>query len=261
MTNRFRTRVAAAAVALTATLALAACSGDDEPAQEPSASTSDDATAAPTGDELTRQDFTATVAAAMAEAGSVHVELDFGTVGATGEGDIQIGSSADDSALDVTVNGNAVVLVDGIFYVNLGQVSGGQYLQVDPGAGGQFASSFGSLLEQANPASQLQLFDSALTDFRVDGAGAEVDGVATTAYVLTLDPATVLTPEQLALAGDDVPDSVEVTILLGGDDLPRRVTTSVAGAEIEIDYSSWGEPVEISAPPADQVTDGAPFGF
>lgn len=261
MTNRFRTRFAVAALALTAGLALAACSGDDEPTGDPSASASDGATAAPAGDELTRQDFTSTVAAAMAEAGSVHVELDFGAAGATGEGDIEIGSGAADSALEVTVNGNPVVLVDGIFYINLGQISGGQFLQVDPAAGGQFASSFGNLLEQANPASQLQLFDTALTDFAVEGAGPEVDGVATTAYVLTLDPTTVLTPEQIALAGDDVPDSVEVTILLGGDDLPRRVTTSVAGAEVVIDYSAWGEPVEISAPPADQVTDGAPFGF
>jgi hypothetical protein len=154
-----------------------------------------------------------------------------------------------------------VRLVDGVYYLNLGQVSGGMFLRVDPAGGGQFAQNFGPVLEQANPASQLKIFDAALTDFAVGDSGEEIDGVETTAYVLTLDPSKVLSEQQQAQTGGALPPTMEVTMYLGPDDLPRRVTTEVSGATVTIDYSAWGEPVEVTAPPADQVTDGAAFGF
>lgn len=261
MTSRLRTRAAAAVLTLTAGLVLAGCSGDDEPKPGPTSASSDDRAGDPAGDALTREDFASTVSAAMLEAGSVHVALDFGSAGASGEGDVAVGADAASTSLAVSLNGNEVVLVDGTYYVNLGQFSGGMFLRIDPGSGGTFAETFGGLLDQANPATQLRLSESALTDFTV-GAGTEkADGVSTTPYVLTLDPSKVLTPEQLALAGGDLPASIEVTMLVGPDDLPRRVTTTIAGAEVVIDYTAWGDPVEIQAPPADQVTDGSAFGL
>lgn len=261
MTSRLRTRAAAAVLTLTAGLVLAGCSGDDEPKPGPTSASSDDRAGDPAGDALTREDFASTVSAAMLEAGSVHVALDFGSAGASGEGDVAVGADAAATSLAVSLNGNEVVLVDGTYYVNLGQFSGGMFLRVDPDSGGTFGQTFKGLLDQANPATQLTLFESALTDFAVGDGATEVDGVATTAYVLTLDPSKVLTPDQLALAGGELPASIEVTMLLGPDDLPRRVTTSLAGAEVVIDYTAWGDPVEIAAPPADQVTDGSAFGL
>ncbi|WP_229051910.1 hypothetical protein [Aeromicrobium sp. Leaf350] len=260
MTTRLRRWAAAAALVLTAGLALTACSGDDDASGEPSASSSD-ASDEPAGDPLAQDEFVSTVAAAMLEAGSVHVDLDLGTSGTSGEGDVVVGADAASTSLAVSVNGNEIILVDNVYYVNLGQFSGGMFLQVDPESGGTFGETFGGLLDQANPATQLRLFESALTGFEVGDASDEVDGVKTTPYVLTLDPTKVLTPEQLSLAGGDLPASVEVTMLLGPDDLPRRVTTTIAGAEVAIDYTAWGEPVDIAAPPADQVTDGGPFGL
>lgn len=261
MTSRLRTRAAAAALALTAGLALAACSGDDDPKPDPTSASSSDGTDEPAGDALTQEDFASTVSAAMVEAGSVHVALDFGSAGASGEGDVVVGADAASTSLAVSINGNDVVLVDGTYYVNLGQFSGGMFLRVDPDSGGTFGETFGGLLDQANPATQLSLFDSALTGFAVGDGDEEVDGVTTTAYVLTLDPSKVLTPDQQALAGGELPASIEVTMLLGPDDLPRRVTTTIAGAEVVIDYTAWGDPVDVTPPPADQVTDGSAFGL
>lgn len=262
MTTRLRARAMAAALALTAGLALAACSGGDDSASDPSPTSSSDGGADPdAGQALTQDDFVSTVSAAMLESGSVHVALDLGTADASGEGDIALGADAASTSLAVSINGNEVVLVDGTYYVNLGQFSGGMFLRIDPSSGGTFGSTFGGLLDQANPATQLSTFAAALTGFAVGDGTEKIDGVTTTAYVLTLDPAKVLTPEQLQLAGGELPDSIEVTMMLGPDDLPRRVTTSIAGADVVIDYSKWGEPVDVTAPPADQVTDGSAFGL
>jgi hypothetical protein len=44
-------------------------------------------------------------------------------------------------------------------------------------------------------------------------------------------------------------------MFVGPDNLPRRMVTELAGAETTIDYSKWGEPVDIKAPPAKDVSD------
>jgi hypothetical protein len=42
---------------------------------------------------------------------------------------------------------------------------------------------------------------------------------------------------------------------LDGQNLPAKITMSFAGKVNSIRYSRWGQPVEVSAPPANQVTD------
>ncbi|GAA1735452.1 hypothetical protein [Aeromicrobium alkaliterrae] len=261
MTSRLRSRAAVSAVAALAVLALAACSGGGDDSADPSPSSSATTSDEPAGDDLTQEEFVSTVTAAMVESGSVHVVLNLGAGGAAGEGDIAVGQTPQDSAISMTVNGNEVLLVDGSYYVNLAQASGGMYLEVDPDGTGQFASTFGPVLEQAAPVSQLRLFESALVGFAVGEGTQEVDGVTTTPYVLTVDPAKVLSAAQVALVEGALPPTMDVTLYLGPDDLPRRVVSTIAGADLTIEYSAWGEPVDIEAPPADLVTDGAPFGL
>jgi hypothetical protein len=61
------------------------------------------------------------------------------------------------------------------------------------------------------------------------------------------------------VAPEDLPfDEVTYSLWVDGDDLVRRVTSDLGGyGTAEATIFGYGEPVEIEAPPADQVTDAS----
>ena len=50
-------------------------------------------------------------------------------------------------------------------------------------------------------------------------------------------------------------DSASYSLFVGPDDLPRRISVDLGGAPTTMDYSKWGEPVNIVAPTADELTE------
>lgn len=254
------TRMAATtALVLTAGLGLAACSDDDTAPSPETTSDSPQESSDDSSDALSQEEFLQRVPAAMLEAGTVHAVLEGGGAG-SGEGDISFGEDPGSTMVAMTVGDVEVRVLDGVYYLNLGQTSGGQFVKVDPTAGGPFAA-FSGLLDQTNPTTQFQTVTDALVGFEPSDETEEIDGQETRAYVLTVDPAKVLTPDQQQLAGGELPATIEVTMHVGGDDLPRRVVTEVGGQAVTIEYSQWGDEVDIQAPPADQVVEGGAFGL
>jgi hypothetical protein len=138
---------------------------------------------------------------------------------------------------------------------------------------GPLGSSIQSLVNSAknsDPAAQLQPL---LASGDVKEVGTEtVDGVQATHYTGTVDPATAfdtsqavknLTPAErqqlksMLSAAGVTSETIDVWVASDGLPVEEMIsTTAKAGAEkVDLHLSGWGQPVSISAPPADEVTD------
>lgn len=253
-------RLSTLAAALAAALALGACGSDGE--------SSDGADPAPAAGAaqaepaaLTADTFAQEIAKAQVEAGSAHLTMtvDAGGQTMTAEGDATLGDGPADTAVSMTMQTGEtgemdVVLVDEVFYMNLGALSDGKFVKIDLNdtsnpAGAQYRQ----LVGQVDPGAQLEELQAAMSDFEKAGEPKEIDGVQAQPYAITIDTAKMaeVAGEQ-ATAG--MPASIEYTMWIGPDNLLRRMESSTIGTVV-VDYSKWGEDVTVEAPPASQVSD------
>ena len=136
------------------------------------------------------------------------------------------------------------------------------------GAAGSAMSSETSTLKNTNPASLIE--SMLVADNLADLGSQTVDGVQTTHYSGTINPATAydgaaakkyLTPaeiQQLQSAGSTAGASSEkIDIWLASDGLPVQIvivdSTSAGSTTSTMQFSGWGQSVSISAPPASEV--------
>jgi hypothetical protein len=148
-------------------------------------------------------------------------------------------------------------LVDQVFYMNMGQMTQGKYLKIDlTDENSPLAKQFGQILEQMDPAKQLDQFNGAVTSFEKGGDPKTIDGVKAQPYLVKVDTSKIKAfmdlPES---AAGSMPDSIDYTIYVGSDSLMRRIEFELAGSKSTVDYTKWGEPVEIKAPAASEISD------
>ncbi len=121
------------------------------------------------------------------------------------------------------------------------------------------------LLQQADPAQQTEIFTGSKDAHRV--GTQSVNGVKTTHYEGSLTPqeaAAKLDPQaqkafkNLYQRGDA--KKIVWDLWVGADNLPRKlvvkITTAQGSATATMIYSDYDKSFTVSAPPADQVTDG-----
>jgi len=136
------------------------------------------------------------------------------------------------------------------------------------GALGSTMSAETGTLKNANPAN---LIEAMLVSDNLANLGSQtVDGVQTTHYSGTIDPATAydsplakkyLTPAQiLQLQSVDSAagaSTEKIDLWLASDGLPVQIvivdTTSAGNTTSTMRFSDWGQSVSISAPPSDEV--------
>ena len=212
---------------------------------------------------------------------SVHLNLTMqvpgiGIVTATGDARFTGAQVAERLTMTVPNIGNMhVVLVAGTVYLEVPPAVTGtkgtpvkpwvKVTTIKPRTSGQLLSLARTsiLATQADPSHLLQQITSAGT---ITTATHEMlDGVATTHYAITVDTAKLgrsNPAERQALTNLDV-TSLPFAIWLNGGNLPVRVVTVVPvpaptvtpGRQfsITVDYTRWGVPVVITAPPASEV--------
>lgn len=215
--------------------------------------------------ELTSANFISEITAAQVKAKSSHVEMKIDAAGqkAKAVGDVQIGASAAETKvamkMDLGSSGAGsfeLRLVGGAFYINLGPLSQNKFAKIDLNdKSNPIGSQYGDLLDQLDPSKQLQQFKDAMTSLEKKGEPVELDGVKAQPYEVTLDTTKIESLSELPDGAGSVPKEIVYTMFVGPDNLPRRITTDVAGSAVVMDYSKWGEPVDIKAPSKDQITD------
>lgn len=251
-----------AAVVLLAGLTLSACGDEDKGASDPKSVSS----ATTTDQDLDAESFFTTLIEAQEKAGSAHAEMTVGVGGQSikADGDAEFGKNFSDTSMSMDVDmGSAgpatmkMVLVDGVFYMNLGQMTKGKYAKIDlTDEDNPVGKQFGQLAEQMDPSKQLEQFKNAVTSFKKKGEPTKLDGVDAQPYEIVLDTSKLDALSDLpGGAGANIPKTITYVMYLGSDDLLRRMEFDIAGTKMTMDYSKWGEPVDVEAPPASEVTD------
>jgi hypothetical protein len=213
-------------------------------------------------------DLFAAMAAAAVEAGSYSLEMDMDVAGeqihATGAA--SFGASQEDVDMTMTMQTSdgegdfTVLVIDGEAYMKFPPEAelptDKAWLRLDPEGGDPVSQAFAGLVDEMTGNASLQSqFDAQAELFVVEEVGSlESGGVDLTEYRLTLDVADAA--EFLGVpAGEELPFE-ELTYSLWVDDnfVARKMSSDLGGmGSMEIRVFDLGEPVEIEAPPADQV--------
>lgn len=280
--TRTKALVAAGALGLT----LTACGGADDASVAATAGESEGAApASPEATEAVEEpavaadilELTAWMQEAQLEQGSAHVEAGFSGSGAELAGlsgtnqviDFRFGETLKETAMSMSMSlmGTSMdmIMVDGWFYMDMSEATGGEVAYVgtaiedlagDPSVGGTLG-----MAESMDYVAQAELIADAVTAFEHTGVEA-VDGQELQSYTVTIDPAALPAgagPAGVDASSADVISEMEAVYRVDADGLLYSGETRLVAEGEELimtmQYSDWGEPVDITAPPADQVTD------
>ncbi len=206
--------------------------------------------------ELTDDSFASTIASAVGDAGSAHVAAEGtimglplaleGDVAGGGEpGDAVVGLASADGGIDIR-------LVDQVVYAKAAPFTGGKFLRVDlTDSDDPLVAQLESFKDSVDVKDLFADLEGAISVKASDAEPLTLDGVETTAYVVTVDTT------QLPDSGTSglLPKSVELTVHVGADDLPRRIEMEASGTPLTVDFGAWGEPVDVSAPDAADISE------
>ncbi len=219
---------------------------------------------------LTLANFASTTSEAQEDARSVHLDADLGIQGQSMSmsGDIQMGASVQDTsfALDMDtgdLGGNfSMVLVDETLYMNAGEMTDGKFIEIDlRDESNPMGALYSQLAGQTDPAAITRALEGAIENLETVGT-EEIDGTTTTHYRVEVDARKALskTLGDAMPSGslDSLPKTMTYDIWVGEDDLPRRLDYDMMGTSITLDFTKWGEPVDIKAPSPSEISDQDP---
>jgi hypothetical protein len=228
----------------------------------------------------TFEDLTASVAENTAAKPSVHFDLTMEVAGQsfTGNGAGNLGAQP---ALRMTMSvppaGQMDMrLVGDVLYLRLPQeiTPGKPWVRVDPNGNDPISRTLGAGLRQlkqnGDPSQTLKQFEGA--GVITAKADEQLNGKATTRYSITIDMKKVAASQtdpdlrkMIDQALQSGVDTFPMQLWLDQENLPVRTTMEIPfknpstqqvdQIRISIDYSEWGKPVEVSAPPAEQVSE------
>lgn len=271
-------RTSLVALGAACALTLTAC-GSAEDAAGGDSDTSGSTVGDSASDGLTQDTFASSVSDAQTNAESTHMEMTVEAMGQTldATGDIHVDPESNDPkdaemAMTVTIpqlGDLDMRLVDGMAYISMGEMTQNKFVKMDlTDPDNAFGQSFGELTKQADPNSMVNELADSLKDFEKTDETEEMDGVEATKYILTIDGKALgdMVQSQSATMGGtsaDMPDEVVVDAWVGEDDLLRKVDMNLdmgsTPADVEMTFSDWGEPVDVEAPPASEITDSSMF--
>ncbi|MGA8986733.1 hypothetical protein [Aeromicrobium sp.] len=255
-------------VVLMAAVSLSACGDKD---RETSASPGPTPRISKASADLTQASFMSVVTQAQRKAGTSHVVMALGIGGQRlkADGDLKIGSGAEDTAMSLKIDmGSAVEgfemrLVNRIFYLDAGPMTQGKFVKIDlTDESSPLGQQFGPMLGQLDPATQLEQLNEAMTSFGKTGNTERIDGVDAQPYEIVVDTAKIaLFADLPGRAAASIPERLTFTMFVGPDDLPRRIVADVMGSIVTVNFSRWGDDVDIRVPSSGELSDRDPSTF
>jgi hypothetical protein len=262
-------RLAAAAAAPTLLVAsLTACGSDSDSGSDSGSdqAASDTSASVEEGEEVDKDDFLNDFRDGLeaSTTAAITMNTELGATGAiTAEGDADY--TTDPPSLSMTMEmpamgtGGAmeIRMVDGILYMNLGQMSNDKFMKLDLSDPKSLPPGMGALTEQMDPLAAIEQFEPALTSVTYVGE-EDVDGDPTDHYELTMDTSKIEMFKDLP-QGADVPE--ELTYDAWFDDefrfrqLQMEMDAAGQAVTMEMQASDWGEPVDIKAPADSEIVE------
>jgi hypothetical protein len=259
--------IAVLSVTAAAVLGLTACSSDagtkaDKPAAEAS-SPAEEVSEAESDFDLTAEDFVARVTTASQAAGTLTMQMTTTAAGTTTDatGVIRYVDGAGQEMTMVTtvpdVGDVEIRVVGGMVYMSMGELTGGKFIQVDPAdTSNPLAASFQGMSGQLDPTGALSQMEGAVVSVEKAGEPEEVGGALAQPYTMVIDTAAASAAMSSELAGAaSLPPQMSYTYWIDADDLMRRMSAELPSGSIDATFTGWGEPVDIVAPSADQITE------
>lgn len=226
------------------------------------------------GASLSQADFFSKVTSSQADAESFHVSMTMDVAGQTveAEGDAKIGSSPADMAMSLTMDMSAMGpgapeefemrWVDEVMYMKLGEMTDGKFAAIDlTDESNPLGQMYDQMLDGMDPGS-IARFEDAVSEFEKSGDPIRLDGVEAQPYRVEVDTSKVKDafgdlPKE---AVEAMPKTLSFTMYIGPDDLPRRMkmqlpTPGAVQGSMTMDYSDWGEPVDIVKPDDSEISD------
>jgi LppX/LprAFG-like lipoprotein len=262
-------RLTGGLAALALGLSLAACGGSDDSGavDEPNAtdssatsSAADEPTESPVGDdpadideggEIAPEQFAQMIQDGIEKTKTAHVTFatSGGTGGFSGDGDVDYAAAPPNMQLTMQVTASQelhMLLVDGVMYIESPQAEG-KYIKYDlSDPNNPLGANF---VDQLDPATAMTQFTQALSS--VSSLGDEdVDGETLAHYVMKIDTSKLQTASQSA----EMPAELTTDVWL--DDENRMAKSSIdlgQGSTYDTTLSDFDKPVDIQAPPDDQV--------
>jgi len=216
------------------------------------------------------------------KATSAKITMEGSAAGQTLKGDGAFRIAGTDAAVKMKMNMGQIgememVIVDKAFYMKLPASLAGQgglssdkpWIKISADGTDPMSKALGPMLEQMG-----QNFDVTKQMQQLKDAGEitktakeTLDGQETTHYWIKIDMlkaiAATQTDPQMKKAAEDAAKkagstTAEMEMWVTADNLPAQIKMNMAAAQgqtvsMTAKYSDWGQPVEISAPPADQV--------
>ena len=232
----------------------------DDAATDDAASDEADDSGSASGD-LTTDDFAERLTAATIEAGSYSLDMTTEAAGtsSTISADVELVDDTTNMSMTMDAQGVAmeIRIVDAIFYMNLGDMSGGKFVKIDPAdESNPLAGQFDGIESQLDPTKSLEGFEGAFTKVEKVGEPVDVDGVQAQQYTVVVDTTKVTgdLKEQAEAAGGSLPPELTYEYWIDDQDRMVRTTSEIAGATVDMTFSGWGEDFGITAPGADEIS-------
>ena len=261
-----RTLTAATGCALL--LALTACGGDSEPSGGEPDSASSESTSATgdqpaDGEEVEPGAFVDDMKAGLEASTTARMSMTVDAAGAGIDAEGQVDYTTEPPSMAMTMTspmmGEEPIdmrLVDGVMYMNMGKMSQGKFVSFDLSDGANLPPGMSGLADQMDPLAAFEEFEPGLKSVTFVG-NEDVDGEELARYQIVLDPSKVKSLQGLP-ASAGLPEEIDADLWFDDEFRMRQMTMELDAAQpvtIETRLFEWGEPVEIEAPPADQVVD------
>lgn len=194
-----------------------------------------------------------------------------GTDKLSGEGAFDFAGESTAMAMTMTTPADGTMemrLVDQVAYIKGGEElePGKPWLKLDLAGDNPMAEALGGVLEQLEQTDPRRSLRDIISIGELTGSGPDViDGAPVTRYEIAVDVAKFAeqrgaSPDEIAEIAKLPTKTITYTAFLDADDLPRRLVIEMprpgsATMSITVDYTDWGKPVTVEAPPAAEVAE------
>lgn len=246
-----------------ATTASSSPAASESPQDSESASPGDEGGAPAEGEKVDTKTFLENIRTSMDSATTAHISMKMSASGAeiSATGELDYTTKPPSMAMKMTMptlgpDPIDLRLVDGMMYMNMGNLSQGKFYKFDLSDENSPLGDLSGLTDSMDPTAAFDASSGSLKSVTFVG-DEDVDGETLAHYTMTMDTSKVKKLKGLgAAAGSSVPKQMTYDVWLDDQYRTRQMTMDLGSqGTIEMKAFDWDKPVDITAPPANKITE------